>query len=105
MSRWSSASAAAKPVTPGASFRRRRVSISENQSLLQPMPASRTKQLAEAATTFSQSLGERGREFLETRGIADQAGGKGLGEVPQDCDPEWHPYRGMLSIPYLTASN
>lgn len=60
--------------------------------------------MAEAATTFSRSLGESGREFLETRGIADQADGFGLGEVPQGCDPEWQSYRGMLSIPYLTAS-
>lgn len=69
------------------------------------MPASRTKHLTEAATTFNRSLGDDVRAYLETRGIAAQADGHALGEVPQDCDPEWSQYRGMLSIPFIAPDN
>lgn len=67
---------------------------------MEPLPASRVRHLTDAARAFRQSLGESAREYLETRGIADRAAGHGLGEVPEDADIEWQPYRGMLAIPY-----
>lgn len=71
-----------------------------SETLLSPLPSSRVRHLTDAAMMFRQSLGDAALAYLEGRGIADQADGHGLGEVPQDVDIEWQPYRGMLAIPY-----
>lgn len=73
------------------------------QEIQQPLPDSRVRHLTEAATTFNQSLGDVGRQYLEARGLADVAEEAGLGLVPGDPGPEWAKYAGMLSIPYLTV--
>lgn len=59
--------------------------------------------MTQAAIAFGEALSDTSREYLRGRGIEGQAASHGLGEVPQDCDPEWQPYRGMLTIPYQVA--
>lgn len=41
-------------------------------------------------------------EFWRSRGVEGQVGPQGLGQVPEDCDLEWAPYRGMASLPFVS---
>lgn len=58
--------------------------------------------MTEAAEKFRRSLGDSARAYLDGRGLLGAAHGAGLGEVPDDGDPQWAKYVGMLAIPYYT---
>lgn len=75
----------------------------QEQESLQPLPTSQVLHLRRAAEKFQKSLGEKGRAYLDQRGILETAVGNGLGEVKTD-DPEWVRYNGMISIPYYNGS-
>lgn len=68
-----------------------------------PTPASSVEAMTRAAAQFHEALGGEALEYLESRGLAEAAHGHRLGEVPWDCSPAWHPYRGRLSIPFWNA--
>lgn len=74
----------------------------KDSALSAPLSDSRVELLTTAARTFSASLGGAALAHLTERGLADTAVEHGLGSVPGDTTPEWKPYVGMISIPYLT---
>lgn len=75
-----------------------------SEELIKPLPGSRVRRLTAAAKTFQGALSDEAQAYLDGRGILEAGVGLGLGLVPEDCDLEWEPYRGMLAIPYRVAS-
>ncbi len=89
---------------PGRPSRRRKDWITRVLDISQPIMDSSVEAMTRAATQFHEALGGEALEYLESRGLSEAARGGLLGEVPQDCSPAWHPYRGRLSIPFFNAN-
>lgn len=73
----------------------------EEQSTLQPLPASRREQLEAAVERYEGAVTARAVEYLTARGIGQEAALTHRLGVVDDPDPEHRRYLGMLAIPYL----